>query len=317
MKIKNQEILISNEKKFQRIDNFLFVKFKGFSKNSIYRFIRKGIIRINKKRIQPKYKLQCRDIISVPKCLQGKIEKNNIFSFKKIKFLLKYILYEDNYLIVFNKPSGIAVHGGTGLNFGIIEALRFLKPNIKSLELVHRLDRETSGILLISKKNFILRTLHEQFFQKKIKKEYIALVKGRWPNFIKKISVPLLKKIDKNKKKIIYVSPLGKKSETKFKIQEKYKNATLMKIFPITGRMHQIRVHTFYYNHPIAYDKIYGDFEFNKKLLKIGLNRLFLHAKKIQFLHPITNKIIIIKSPLENSLKYCLQTLRTKNIDCI
>lgn len=305
-KSKTYKIIISYDQKNQRIDNFLKTKLKKIPKSLIYKLLRKGKIRLNTKRVQPKYKLKNKDNIYIPN--QFNVSKKKLSYFYNLKFLNiinESILYEDKDILIINKPSGIAVHGGSGIKYGIIESLRFLKPQENFLELVHRLDRDTSGILLIAKNKNSLCALHKQLINKEIKKYYLALVHGRWSQKCKKISFPLLK-IKKNKKRIVCINNLGKKSETYFQVKKRYKNLTLIKINPITGRTHQIRVHTMYNGNPIVCDDKYGNKQFDKELKKIGMNRLFLHAYILKFFHPKTRKLMKIKSPLDKYLKEIL-----------
>ncbi|WP_367670598.1 23S rRNA pseudouridine(955/2504/2580) synthase RluC [Sodalis-like secondary symbiont of Drepanosiphum platanoidis] len=307
-------ISISKDEEGQRIDNFLFNIFKNLPKNIIYKFIRKGFIKINKKRVKPLYKIKSKDNIRIFLLhkLQNNTKKIKFISnnFNKFKNLNNYIIYEDKYLLILNKPSGMAVHGGSGLKFGIIERLRFLRSKEKYLELVHRLDKDTSGILLIAKKKSVLRFLHKEIILKKIKKKYLALVKGKINFSFKKIKNRLLKKKINNKKHFVEVNEHGKFSETIFIVKKIFSFSTLVKIKPITGRTHQIRVHSQYINHPIAFDKRYGDSKFDKKLSFCGINRLFLHSYYICFKHPINNSLLKIKAPLDDKLKNCLKLLK-------
>ena len=224
--------------------------------------------------------------------------------------LESHIIFEDDCLLVLNKPSGIAVHGGSGLNFGVIEALRALRPEARFLELVHRLDRDTSGILLVAKKRSALRNLHEQLRVKTVQKDYLALVRGQWQSHVKVVQAPLLKNELASGERIVKVSEQGKPSETRFAIEERYQNATLVKASPVTGRTHQIRVHTQYAGHPIALDDKYGDKEFDKYMQDLGLNRLFLHAFSIRFEHPKTGETLRFNAQLDEKMKTILKKLR-------
>lgn len=304
-------LVISEDESGQRIDNYLLAKLKGVPKSLIYRIVRKGEVRVNKGRIKPEYKLQTGDVVRVPPVRVAEqndapVSKN----LNKVAALENQILFEDDCLIVLNKPSGIAVHGGSGLNFGVIEALRALRPKAHFLELVHRLDRDTSGILLIAKKRSALRNLHEQLRIKTVQKDYLALVRGQWQSHIKAIQAPLLKNELSSGERIVRVSEQGKPSETRFSIEERYLNATLVKASPVTGRTHQIRVHTQYAGHPIALDDKYGDKEFDEQMQKLGLNRLFLHAFSIRFEHPKTGETLRFNAPLDDKMKLVLKKLR-------
>ncbi|ABF14200.1 23S rRNA pseudouridine(955/2504/2580) synthase RluC [Candidatus Palibaumannia cicadellinicola] len=303
-------ISISIHEAGQRIDNFLRTKLKGVPKSLIYRIIRKGEVRINKKRIKPQYKLQSGDQIRLPPVWRNNITQLFSPQLKKVAVLADTILYEDDYILVLNKPAGTAVHGGYKLSFGVIEGLRALWPFAKFLELIHRLDRDTSGALLVAKKRSALRLMHEQLRMKNINKHYLALVRGQWESDTV-VEVPLMKKIQSNGKHIVQVSSDGKMSKTFFKIEENFTIATLVNASPITGRTHQIRVHSQYAGHPIAFDDRYGDNEFDQQLKKCGLSRLFLHAVALSFKHPISGEILRIEAPLDESLLNCLLYLRT------
>ncbi|HDR1052084.1 23S rRNA pseudouridine(955/2504/2580) synthase RluC [Pasteurella multocida] len=313
-KVINQAVkmlTISEDEAGQRIDNYLLAKLKGVPKSLIYRILRKGEVRVNKRRIKPEYKLQANDIVRVPPVRISEKEQAPISTkLNKVSQLEKQILFEDECLLVLNKPSGIAVHGGSGLSFGVIEALRTLRPDARFLELVHRLDRDTSGILLVAKKRSALRSLHEQLREKTVQKDYLALVRGQWQSHCKVVKAPLLKNELSSGERIVRVSEQGKPSETRFSIEERYEYATLVKASPVTGRTHQIRVHTQYAGHPIALDDKYGDKHFDEQMTQLGLTRLFLHAFSIRFEHPKTGEILRINAPLDPEMKKILGALR-------
>lgn len=304
-------LTISEDEAGQRIDNYLLAKLKGVPKSLIYRILRKGEVRVNKGRIKPEYKLQANDIVRVPPVRVSEKEHAPISTkLNKVSQLEKQILFEDECLLVLNKPSGIAVHGGSGLSFGVIEALRTLRPDARFLELVHRLDRDTSGILLVAKKRSALRSLHEQLREKTVQKNYLALVRGQWQSHCKVVKAPLLKNELSSGERIVRVSEQGKPSETRFSIEERYEYATLVKASPVTGRTHQIRVHTQYAGHPIALDDKYGDKHFDEQMTQLGLTRLFLHAFSIRFEHPKTGETLRINAPLDPEMKKILGALR-------
>ncbi|AFI45394.1 TPA: 23S rRNA pseudouridine(955/2504/2580) synthase RluC [Pasteurella multocida] len=313
-KVINQTVkmlTISEDEAGQRIDNYLLAKLKGVPKSLIYRILRKGEVRVNKGRIKPEYKLQANDIVRVPPVRVSEKEHAPISTkLNKVSQLEKQILFEDECLLVLNKPSGIAVHGGSGLSFGVIEALRTLRPDARFLELVHRLDRDTSGILLVAKKRSALRSLHEQLREKTVQKNYLALVRGQWQSHCKVVKAPLLKNELSSGERIVRVSEQGKPSETRFSIEERYEYATLVKASPVTGRTHQIRVHTQYAGHPIALDDKYGDKHFDEQMTQLGLTRLFLHAFSIRFEHPKTGETLRINAPLDPEMKKILGALR-------
>lgn len=297
----------------QRIDNFLLARLKGVPKSVIYRVLRKGEVRVNKKRIKPEYKLQQDDVVRIPPLTVAAEGEPVSVKLSMVKNLEQHILFEDNDLIVLNKPSGMAVHGGSGLQFGVIEALRALRPLAKHLELVHRLDRDTSGCLLIAKKRSVLTHLHEQLRNKTVEKKYWALVAGDWDNKVRKVTEPLKKNTLQSGERVVRVDEKdGKPSETRFRILQRYQQGTLVEAFPVTGRTHQIRVHTACKGHPIACDDKYGDNTFTAQMQQVGLNRLFLHAKTLSFMHPITETTMRVEAPLDPVLEQALSKLTRK-----
>jgi 23S rRNA pseudouridine955/2504/2580 synthase len=304
-----QTIEIDPELQGQRIDNFLRTLLKGVPKSMIYRIVRKGEVRVNKGRIKPEYKLQAGDIVRVPPVRVSEPNAAPSTSLHKVASLESHILYEDEHLILLNKPSGTAVHGGSGLSFGVIEALRALRPQAKFLELVHRLDRDTSGCLLVAKKRSALKHLHEQLREKQIDKRYHALVVGEWPADCFKVKAPLAKNILKSGERMVSVSEDGKESETRYRVLQSFRNATLVEASPITGRTHQIRAHCLYMDHPIACDDKYGDKAFDQRMNSQGLNRLFLHAYSLAFNHPLSGERKSFIAPLDLSLSQTLKKL--------
>ncbi|WJV52123.1 23S rRNA pseudouridine(955/2504/2580) synthase RluC [Prodigiosinella aquatilis] len=306
-----QFLTISAEEAGQRIDNFLRTHLKGVPKSMIYRILRKGEVRVNKKRVKPEYKLLDGDEIRLPPVRQSERAESTVSaSLDKVSALADCIIYEDDYLLVLNKPSGTAVHGGSGLSFGVIEALRALRPESRFLELVHRLDRDTSGVLLVAKKRSALRALHEQLRMKNMQKDYLALVRGQWQSHCKAVQAPLFKNVLQSGERIVRVNSEGKASETHFKVEERFEHATLVKASPVTGRTHQIRVHAQYAGHPIACDDRYGDRDFDRQLAETGLKRLFLHAQALRFEHPNTGETLRIEAPMDKELQRCLRVLR-------
>ncbi|MTD39900.1 23S rRNA pseudouridine(955/2504/2580) synthase RluC [Erwinia sp. CPCC 100877] len=304
-------VAISADEAGQRIDNFLRTQLKGVPKSMIYRILRKGEVRVNKKRIKPEYKLAAGDEVRIPPVRVAEREETALSPhLDKVAALNDAIVYEDEHILVLNKPSGTAVHGGSGLSFGVIEGLRALRPEARFLELVHRLDRDTSGVLLVAKKRSALRSLHEQLREKEMQKDYLALVRGHWQSHVKAVRAPLLKNILQSGERIVRVSQEGKPSETRFKVEERYAFATLVRCSPVTGRTHQIRVHTLYAGHPIAFDDRYGDRDFDRQLGETGLNRLFLHAAALRFIHPKSGEVIRVEAPMDEQLRHCLRVLR-------
>lgn len=304
-------VTIAADEAGQRIDNFLRNQLKGVPKSMIYRIVRKGEVRVNKKRIKPEYKLQPGDEVRIPPVRIAERDEAPVSAkLDKVAALNDCIIFEDDHLLVLNKPSGTAVHGGSGLSFGVIEGLRALRPEARFLELVHRLDRETSGVLLVAKKRSALRTLHEQLRMKGMQKDYLALVRGQWQSHCKVVQAPLLKNILQSGERIVRVNAEGKPSETRFKVEERFEHATLVKASPVTGRTHQIRVHALHAGHPIAFDDRYGDRDFDGELKGTGLDRLFLHAAALRFEHPNTGETMRVEAPMDKKLRHCLDVLR-------
>ncbi|RUO77626.1 23S rRNA pseudouridine(955/2504/2580) synthase RluC [Idiomarina seosinensis] len=301
---------VSDEEQGQRIDNFLMARLKGVPKSLVYRIVRKGEVRANKKRIKPDYKLKLGDEIRIPPVKISERPELPSAKLEQVQALEAAIIYEDDALLVVNKPAGLAVHGGSGLRFGVIEALRSLRPDEKNLELAHRLDRDTSGLLMVAKKRSVLKALHQQLREKTMTKQYLALVRGQWQKTCRNIEAPLLKNTLQSGERMVKVDAEGKPSHTRFRIQQRYQQATLVEASPVTGRTHQIRVHALHAGHPIAGDLKYGDEEFDQQLKKLGLERLFLHAWKLKLMHPKTEQEVFFEAPLEASLEKLLTHLK-------
>ena len=302
-------VTIESDLAGQRIDNFLRTQLKGVPKSMIYRILRKGEVRVNKGRVKPEYKLQADDLIRIPPVRVAEEKDTPNPKLEKVAELENCILFEDDRILVINKPSGTAVHGGSGLSFGLIEGLRALRPDAKFMELVHRLDRDTSGCILIAKKRSALRHLHAQLREGQMDKRYQALVAGQWPENRFKVKAPLLKNVLQSGERLVSVNDTGKPSETRYRILTRYEDATLVEASPITGRTHQIRVHCQHAGHPIACDPKYGDAGFDETMKSRGLKRLFLHAASIQFLHPGTEEQIRFQAPLDEQLTHALKQL--------
>ena len=274
-----QLVEVAPELAGQRIDNFLITYLKGVPKTLIYRILRKGEVRVNKGRIKPEYKLQAGDVVRVPPVRVPERDEPVPVAQGLLQRLEAAIVHEDKGLIVLNKPAGIAVHGGSGLSFGVIEAFRQLRPDAKELELVHRLDRDTSGLLMIAKKRSMLRHLHEQLRGDGVDKRYMALVRGNWPTAQKQVRAPLLKSNLRSGERMVEVNEEGKEALTLFKVLRRFGDfATLVEARPITGGTHQIRVHALHAGHCIAGDPKYGDEDFSREIRDLGGKRLFLHA---------------------------------------
>ncbi|MBB2496403.1 23S rRNA pseudouridine(955/2504/2580) synthase RluC [Aquipseudomonas ullengensis] len=293
----------------QRIDNFLRTQLKGVPKTLIYRILRKGEVRVNKGRIKPEYKLQAGDIVRVPPLRLAERDEPEPLAQGLLERLEAAIVFEDKALIVLNKPAGIAVHGGSGLNYGVIEAFRQLRPDCKDIELVHRIDRDTSGLLMIAKKRSMLRHLHEALRGDGVDKRYMALVRGNWPTSKKRISAPLLKSNLRSGERMVEVNPEGKEALTEFRVLRRFGEfATLIEASPITGRTHQIRVHAMHAGHSIAGDSKYGDDDFSREMRDLGGKRLFLHAYALKITLP-DGQVLQVEAPVDEMWARTLERL--------
>lgn len=311
---KVQFVEISADHAGQRIDNFLMCQLKGVPRSLVYRIVRKGEVRVNKGRIKPEYRLKAGDMVRIPPVRQAEKKEPGKASDRVLQQIESSIIFEDKRILVLNKPSGLAVHGGSGLSYGVIEALRELRPNDKSLELVHRLDRDTSGCLLIAKKRSALRRLHEQLREGSMDKRYLTLLKGKWHGPSKWVDAPLLKNVVSSGERLVFVDQKGKDARTQFIPYSVGNEASLMSVKLDTGRTHQIRVHAQHIGHPIAGDEKYGDDEFNRQLKSKGLKRLFLHAFSLKFHLPDSEsgeeKSIYVEAPLDQALVKTLGKLK-------
>ncbi len=294
----------------QRIDNFLLCRLKGVPRSYVYRILRRGEVRVNKGRIKASYRLQEGDLVRIPPVRVAEETQPVKPHERVLQELQEAVLVEDKRLFALNKPSGIAVHGGSGLNYGVIEAVRALWPEERQLELVHRLDRDTSGCLLIARKRSALRVLHELLRNNKMDKRYIALLTGCWEKQYANVDAPLLKNTLQGGERVVRVDSEGKSATTRFRVLERFSNATLVEAKPVTGRTHQIRVHAAHLGHPILGDEKYGESKANKQFRKLGLKRLFLHAESLRFQWPDEKQQQCIKAPLEPSLDKLLKQLR-------
>ncbi len=265
----------------QRLDNYLLRVFKGVPKTRIYRALRKGEIRVNKGRSKADYRLQCGDSVRLPPLRQPEPGAPPTIPRYWTELLPQRIVYEDDDLLVIDKPAGLAVHGGSGLNFGLIECLRQARPEDRRLELVHRLDRDTSGLIMISRKPAMLRELHRQLRENTVDKRYLALVPGKWPRTLKVVEAPLEKNTLQSGERMVRVSADGKPSTTEFTVVERFKRATLVEAKPITGRTHQIRVHAQHAGFPLLGDVKYSSDIGELLSRELGLKRLFLHASNL------------------------------------
>lgn len=303
---------IGEENAGQRVDNFLLSCLKGVPKSHIYRILRSGEVRVNSGRIDATYRLKLGDQVRIPPyhgpapAAQERHDPPRHFAKNRMGAT---ILFEDEALLALNKPAGWAVHGGSGIQLGVIEQLRLERPESKFLELVHRLDRETSGVLLIAKKRPALRALHEQIRAGVLDKRYWTLARGDFPAGHKRVRLDLYKYVNAQGERRVEVQTGGKPSETIFQPIKSYPGATLLEARLMTGRTHQIRVHLAHLNHPIAGDDKYGDFAWNKMLQVLGLKRMFLHAHTVRLQHPLSATPLNLQAPLPQVLEDFLQLI--------
>ncbi len=292
----------------QRIDNFLLRELKGVPKSRIYRLLRKGEVRINKGRARADHRLQLGDEVRIPPVRMSEEALVPAAPDTLLQRIEQAILFEDEGLIVVDKPSGLAVHGGSGLSFGLIEALRQMRPDARFLELVHRLDRDTSGLIMVAKKRSALLALHAALRGDGVDKRYLALVVGQWSKRRQKVDVALEKNTLKSGERVVRVSTDGKPALTEFRVVEGFPAATLVEARPITGRTHQIRVHAQFAGHPIAGDEKYCDRDNLLRFRELGLRRLFLHAAELTITwqgRPMT-----LTAELPSELRQLLEVLR-------
>ncbi|MDP2349176.1 MAG: RluA family pseudouridine synthase [Gammaproteobacteria bacterium] len=298
----------------QRVDNFLMSRLKGVPKSRIYRLIRKGEVRINKKRTKPESRVHTGDIVRIPPVRVAETLPPVRPGETLIRLLENSVLFEDENLIVINKPQGIAVHGGSGLRTGLIESMRWMLNESESgadfLELVHRLDRETSGCLLIAKNSIILKHLHNELKAKNVRKTYHALVHGNWPDELVRVNAPLQKNEVRAGERVVTVSTEGKSSITDFRVLRRFKNATLVEASPLTGRTHQIRVHCQYAGHPIIGDKKYTT---TSRDQFPGVKILCLHAAAISFTLPESETLFSITAPTNPAMLHLIDSLPPKS----
>lgn len=306
-----RQVVIDDDACGQRLDNFLVTALKGVPKSRIYRLVRSGEVRVNGGRIDAGYRLAAGDTVRVPPVRTAQPARAPARALPPSAHrLLARVLYRDAGLIALDKPAGMAVHGGSGIARGVIEQLRIELPECRYLELVHRLDRETSGVLLVAAKRRVLTGLHEAMRAGRIQKHYRTLVLGRWPNPLQHVRLPLHKRVDANGEKRVTVREDGQSAHTIFRRLESFEHHTLLDAELKTGRTHQIRVHAAHSGFPIAGDDKYGDFACNRLLAQQGLKRMFLHAAELAFDHPLTGEPLRLTAPLPQELAVFLDGLR-------
>lgn len=296
---------VGEEAEGQRIDNYLLKLAKGVPKSHIYRILRSGEVRVNKGRVGPEYKLVSGDLVRVPP-IRVATASTVAPAVPARDF---ETVFEDDAMIVLDKPAGVAVHGGSGVSFGVIEQLRRARPQAKLLELAHRLDRETSGLLIVAKKRSALTRLHDLFRDGGISKRYLALVKGRWINRLQHVRLPLHKYLTPEGERRVSVADEGKDAHSIVRLVARWRNFSLVEVELKTGRTHQIRVHLAHLGFPLAGDDKYGDFSLNKDLQKAGLKRMFLHAAKLALPHPLSGEPLAFEAPMPSELRGFLERL--------
>jgi 23S rRNA pseudouridine955/2504/2580 synthase len=293
----------------QRLDNFLVSRLKGLPKSRLYRIIRKGEVRVNGKRAKPDTRLQAGDQVRVPPIRLAEPSLPQTASPALLQALEAAILFEDEHLIIINKPAGIAVHGGTGVKTGLIEALRQGRSSDHFLELVHRLDKGTSGCLMIAKTGASLRQLGHDLKEGKMRKVYHALTHGHWPGGLNRVEASLLRHEEAGGERMVSVSEAGKPALTHFRVLGRHQQYTLMEARPVTGRTHQIRVHARLAGHPIVGDDKYGDPVLDRDARTLGIRRLCLHAAVLELIHPDTGHPLRIQADMADSMTNLLQKL--------
>ncbi len=307
-KIKAKQLVITELQSGQRIDNFLIRYFNNVPKSRVYQMIRKGEVRINKGRIKQTYKLVTGDVVRIPPVFET-AKKSIIPSDNIKKLILDSIIYQDDEIVVLNKPANFCVHGGSGQSSGVIETIRSTGDDYSNLELVHRLDKDTSGCLILAKSIPVLRKLNLNLKNGEINKTYIALLSGQIKQHEWVIDNPLSKNMSQGGERIVSINSSGKKAVTKIVRKRVFEDTSLVNVSLITGRTHQIRVHSSSVGHPILGDRKYGNREQNRKYKNKGLRRIFLHASKLDFILPISGKRIVIEAPLSQDLQRVLELI--------
>jgi 23S rRNA pseudouridine955/2504/2580 synthase len=288
----------------QRVDNFLLRVCKGVPRSHIYRVLRTGEVRVNSRRVGATYRLQLGDRVRIPPIRVAAATP------RRAPPVELPVVFEDDSLLVVDKPAGIAVHGGSGVSFGVIERLRSARPQARFLELAHRLDRETSGLLVLAKRRPALVALHAALREGRVRKRYLVLVKGRWRDAERSVDLPLLKSVTGSGERRVRVDRSGREALTVFRRVREVPGYTLLEAELMTGRTHQIRVHLAHLGFPIAGDDKYGDFELNRALAKRGLKRMFLHAAELELAHPAGGAALRFASPLPPELDLFLEAVR-------
>ena len=296
----------------QRVDNYLLRECKGVPRSHIYRILRTGEVRVNSKRVDSTYRLSEGDRVRIPPI---RLSENSGAEKPRARPVELPTVLEDDVLVVVNKPSGTAVHGGSGISFGVIESMRAARPGLRFLELVHRLDRDTSGLLMLAKKRSALTRLHAALREGRVQKRYLALVKGDFGGSARNVELPLRKYLTQAGERRVSVDREGREARTVFRRERAFRGFTLLSAELHTGRTHQIRVHLTHLGFPIVGDDKYGDFELNRDLARRGLKRMFLHAAELRFVHPSTGEEVSLRAPLPPELQAFIRALEGQGDD--
>ena len=293
-------VVVDEGRAAQRVDNFLLRELKGVPRSHVYRLLRGGEVRVNSRRVDATYRLQAGDRIRIPPVRTSAAPARRPPAPRGPGFP---VIFEDDALLVIDKPAGVAVHGGSGVSFGVIEQLRAARPESRFLELVHRLDRETSGLLILAKKRAALVAMHDALREGRVVKRYLALVRGTWTRAARSVELPLRKRVTATGARHVSVEEGGQSSRTEFRLVERRGEFSLVEATLATGRTHQIRVHLAHLGFPILGDDRYGDFELNKALARQGLKRMFLHARRMVLRHPASGERLALEAPLPADLR--------------
>jgi 23S rRNA pseudouridine955/2504/2580 synthase len=300
-------LVLDDARSGQRVDNFLLRELKGVPRSHVYRLVRSGEVRVNSRRVDVTYRLQPGDRIRIPPVRMASSGAPRP-TVRPVEFPL---VHEDDALLVIDKPAGVAVHGGSGISSGVIEQLRAARPEARFLELVHRLDRDTSGLLMVAKKRSALLAMHRALREGGVDKRYLVLVKGRWTRASRDVTLPLRKYLTAAGERRVSVDPGGRESRTRFELIERVGDYSLLAATIETGRTHQIRVQLAQLGFPVVGDEKYGDFDLNKVLAKQGTRRMFLHAERLAFAHPRTGDRLTLVAPLPPELRAILDRIRS------
>lgn len=302
-------IEVGEDQDGQRLDNFLMSRLKGVPKSHLYQLIRKGEIRINKKRSKPSDRLAQHDMIRLAPIRVAQANEPVPISNNMRDLLKSCVLFENDYLLILNKPAGLAAHGGSAISAGLIELARQAWPDVKSLELVHRLDKDTSGCIVLSKKTQALKAMQQLFKTDGLQKIYLALVGGYWPAKLRLLDAPLCKYLLQSGERMVKVDRDGKAAETLVRVKQRLQHCTLLEVTLKTGRTHQIRVHTQHAGFPVLGDVKYGHTQANETMAKQGMKRMFLHAHSLSFIDPLNGATIEVTAPLDKPWLEALEKL--------